>query len=457
MLTNYLAKSNEFLHNSSRNVLRFAEFGVVVADMTHNTSNGPLELCTQYDGSDQAEEQHWTMRYNWNKDLVRYIHRLAVILFRATFKVDSAHPSLAQGWSPHYAELLDTVERMHTSGAADLSQYRRILEQEEDATDPVQAEIVMLLQVVEGHYHVRTYYSLLTDRAQDVGQGESPPVFRLAMAGPTCSMIPHILLELPLVQQHVQFRVADHPDGPNAAQIDHNIEHWSEALVVWLAEAWVRGTVEPVKVSERAIERNISRLMHPRPVRPTLRGGGGYPDDDGEDDEDGSTIRTRQSGSVRSRASGNSGHSGRSGRTTPSAATLPVRPPTGGSRQSESASERKARRMREAQGQARSTTQPAESPSITRNPIVAHPHASQEQLGLVSQIDAWHMMKWDLFMAEAQRSVHPPLAAAERTRLHRAGLSFIKGAYSVRQYLTAITSKDEAKALKDVGPIMADY
>jgi hypothetical protein len=211
MLTNYLAESNKFIHDSRRNVHRFAEFGVVVVDMTHNTTNGPLELCTQYDGSDQAEEQHLTMRYNWDKELTRYIHRLAVILFRATFKVDSTHPSLAQGWSPNYAELLDTVERLLTSGAADLSQYRRILEQEEDATDPVQAEIVILLQVFEGHYHVRTYYSLLADRAQDVGQGETPPVSPLAMAGPTGSMIPHILLELPLVQKHVQFRVADHP------------------------------------------------------------------------------------------------------------------------------------------------------------------------------------------------------------------------------------------------------
>jgi hypothetical protein len=171
---------------------------------------------------------------------------------------------------------------------------------------------------------------------------------------------------------------------------------------VWLAEVWVRGTVEPVKISERAIERNISRLMRPRPTRPTLRGGGGDPDDDAEDDEDGSTIRTRHSGSAHSRASGHSG------RTTPSAATLPMRSPNGGSRQSESASARETHMMREAgQGLVWATTPSAAS-------IIPHPLSSQDQRMLVSPIDSWHMMTWDGTLRH--RFPSPPLADDPRLR-----------------------------------------
>ncbi|KAJ1428374.1 hypothetical protein B484DRAFT_431257 [Ochromonadaceae sp. CCMP2298] len=220
-LYNWTAKLNEHVHDATANTFRFAEQGVMVGRMMHRAETGTVELSCQYDGGRQdlaeGEEKHYLDEYNWDVVQAPLLHRVAALLFRVAFKFREGRDM----WLPHFAEVLDTVDRLCTTGNSDLAQYRRILSREEEATTLVQAEIALMLQVVDGRYAVDQYCAPLSLR-------ESRGPTSLHISTPTQSMLLHVLYRLPVFTEHVQFRVADHPEHPKPT---HYQIHWDEALV----------------------------------------------------------------------------------------------------------------------------------------------------------------------------------------------------------------------------------
>jgi hypothetical protein len=270
-IVNWPAKANEFIHGpASRNAIQFAESGTCVSSMLSNaTGMTNVEVFAQYDDGDP--DQHYDSQYNWDGAYVYLVYRVAQLLYRMAVRIER-EPSDFQF---HYAAVLDVVCEQSESGRPNLRRFRRIIADEVRRVSPVEATVALIVQVVLGLYDVSFYFPTLADGARNRSH------VAVERGSPASSMLPHILFRLGVFREHVQFRVADHPEHPVS---EYYIDHWDAALVDYAGRVDDQGWVAGVNEEDAHLRQEIENMMEEVSVS---RGSGSSEGKESEEESDG--------------------------------------------------------------------------------------------------------------------------------------------------------------------------
>ncbi|KAJ1438499.1 hypothetical protein B484DRAFT_469418 [Ochromonadaceae sp. CCMP2298] len=306
-----LAKMNEYIHDPLKNACRFEEHGVVWCDQI-SAGLGDREVYMKYDFHMPGDDLGRAEGYAWSKPLARLMGRLATVLCLASIKLPYDNWPEKISSSEHFASVLAVVEQLEQSG--DMELFYGIVDGTVDAETPVQADVALLLQAVEGNYEVGGYYEHLS--------GAPNHEIPIDKGVPSVSMLPHILLCLPVVMKEIQFRVAD---DPTIRQPEGYKQAWTDILVLFAASTFNTGRVDVSQAMNRALEKEIETERKAGVTRARKGDDGG----DGDDSSTSSTLRTT--------TTIGSGHSQGKG---------PIRSPSVGSRQSDAPSRRLASMLR---------------------------------------------------------------------------------------------------------------
>ncbi|KAJ1380230.1 hypothetical protein B484DRAFT_462311, partial [Ochromonadaceae sp. CCMP2298] len=242
-IPNILAKMNEYIHDPLKNACRFEEHGVVWCDQI-SAGSGEREVYMKYDSHMPGHDLGRSEGYAWSKPLARLMGRLATVLCRASIKIPYDNWPEETSWSEHFASVLAVVEQLEESG--DMELFYGIADGTVEAETPVQADVALLLQAVEGNYEVGGYYEQLSG-----APNHEVPIDRGVTSD---SMLPHILLCLPVVMKEIQFRVAD---DPTKRQPEGYKQAWTDILVLFAAGMFNTGRVDVSQAMNRALEREI--------------------------------------------------------------------------------------------------------------------------------------------------------------------------------------------------------
>ncbi|KAJ1399467.1 hypothetical protein B484DRAFT_471478, partial [Ochromonadaceae sp. CCMP2298] len=150
-IPNILAKMNEYIHDPLKNACRFEEHGVVWCDQI-SAGSGEREVYMKYDSHMPGHVLGRSEGYAWSKPLARLMGRLATVLCRASIKIPYDNWPEETSWSEHFASVLAVVEQLEESG--DMELFYGIVDGTVEAETPVQADVALLLQAVEGNYEV---------------------------------------------------------------------------------------------------------------------------------------------------------------------------------------------------------------------------------------------------------------------------------------------------------------
>jgi hypothetical protein len=194
---------NEYIHDPLKNACRFKEHGVVWCDQI-SAGSGGREVYMKYDSYAAGHSLARDEGYAWSKPLARLMCRLATVLCLASIKLPEDNWPEETSWSEHFAGVLAVAEELERSG--DMELFYGIVDGTVQAKTPVQADVALLLQAVEGKYEMEGYYEQLS--------GALNHEISMDKGVPSDSMLPHVLLVLPCVMEEIQFRVADNPMRP---------------------------------------------------------------------------------------------------------------------------------------------------------------------------------------------------------------------------------------------------